>query len=160
MEIFASNRRNKRKEMERITMRMKLVASLGTAILFLLVMPAIPVWAHHAFSAEFDTNKPIRLEGKIAKVEWVNPHAWIHVDVTKPDGTVEHWMIEGGTPNALFRRGVTKDTLTPGTAIIVSGYQAKDGTLKGNGRDLTLPDGRKLFVGSTGTGAPEDPEQK
>jgi hypothetical protein len=146
--------------MERIKMRMKLVASLAAAILFLSVMPATPILAHHAFSAEFDTNKPIRLEGKIAKVEWVNPHAWIHVDVTKPDGTVEHWMIEGGTPNALFRRGVTKDTLTPGTAIVVNGYQAKDGTLKGNGRDLTLPDGRKLFVGSTGTGAPEDPEQK
>jgi hypothetical protein len=141
-------------------MRMKLAAGVAAAVLFLPVMPAL---AHHAFSAEFDTNKPIRLEGTISKIEWVNPHAWIHVDVTKPDGSIERWMIEGGTPNTLFRRGITKDSLKPGTVIVVSGYQAKDGSLRGNGRDLTLPDGRKLFVGSSGTGAPSDgsdPEQK
>jgi hypothetical protein len=139
---------------------MKLAAGVVAVTLSLPVMPAL---AHHAFSAEFDANKPIRLEGTVAKTEWVNPHAWIHIDVKKPDGSVERWMIEGGTPNTLFRRGVTKDTLQPGTTIIVTGYQAKDGTLKGNGRDLTLSDGRKLFIGSAGTGAPGEggaPEQK
>ena len=139
-------------------MPIKLAASVVATVLFLWVMPAL---AHHAFSAEFDVDKPIRLEGRVARVEWVNPHAWIHIDVKKPDGSVERWMIEGGTPNTLFRRGVTKDSLLPGTSIIVTGYQAKDGSLKGNGRDLTFADGRKLFLGSNGTGAPsEEPEQK
>ena len=139
-------------------MPMKLAASVVATVLFLSVMPAL---AHHAFSAEFDVDKPIRLEGTVARVEWVNPHAWIHIDVKKPDGSVERWMIEGGTPNTLFRRGVTKESLLPGMSIIVTGYQAKDGSLKGNGRDLTFADGRKLFLGSNGTGAPsEEPEQK
>jgi len=139
-------------------MPMKLAASVAATVLFLSVMPAS---AHHAFSAEFDADKPIRLEGTVARVEWVNPHAWIHIDAKKPDGTVERWMIEGGTPNTLFRRGVTKDSLLPGMAIIVTGYAAKDGSLKGNGRDLTFADGRKLFLGSNGTGAPsEEKEQK
>jgi hypothetical protein len=138
-------------------MPMKLAASVVATVLFLSVMPAL---AHHAFSAEFDVDKPIRLEGTVARVEWVNPHAWIHIDVKKPDGSMERWMIEGGTPNTLFRRGVTKESLLPGMSIIVTGYQAKDGSLKGNGRDLTFADGRKLFLGSNGTGAPEEPEQK
>jgi len=112
--------------------------------------------AHHAFSAEFDANKPISLKGKVVKVEWVNPHAWIHVEVTKPDGKTEVWMVEGGTPNTLARRGVTRTSLTAGTEIQVEGYQSKDGSNRANGRDLTLPDGRKLFVGSSGTGAPRD----
>jgi hypothetical protein len=137
---------------------MKLAASVVATVLFLSVMPAL---AHHAFSAEFDVDKPIRLEGTVARVEWVNPHAWIHIDVKKPDGSMERWMIEGGTPNTLFRRGVTKESLLPGMSIIVTGYQAKDGSLKGNGRDLTFADGRKLFLGSNGTGAPsEEPEKK
>jgi hypothetical protein len=122
-----------------------------------LLLASAPVLTHHAFSAEFDVNKPIKLQGTVTEVEWINPHAWIHLDVKRPDGTVEKWMIEGGTPNTLFRRGFTKNSLPYGTVIIVDGYQAKDGTLKGNGRDLTLPDGRKLFMGSTGTGAPNDP---
>ena len=124
-----------------------------------LMCAAVPLRAHHAFAAEFDAQKPIKLEGTVAKVEWINPHAWIHIDVKRPDGKVEEWMIEGGTPNTLFRRGVTKNSLPIGTVIVVDGYQAKDGTLKGNGRDLTFKDGRKLFIGSTGTGAPNDPAE-
>ena len=111
---------------------------------------------HHAFSAEFDAERPIHLEGKVTKMEWINPHAWVHISVEKDDGTVESWMIEGGTPNALLRRGFTKNSLVPGTIIVVEGYQAKDGSLKANGRNLTLPGGQTLFMGSSGTGAPKD----
>ena len=130
----------------------------GGAALFSIAVTA-PALAHHAFSAEFDAKKPVKLQGTVSKVQWINPHAWIHVDVKRPDGKLETWMIEGGTPNTLFRRGVTKNSLPAGTAIVVDGYQAKDGTLKANGRDITLPDGRKLFIGSTGTGAPGDPQE-
>jgi hypothetical protein len=125
-----------------------------------LTLAAAPLYAHHAFSAEFDADKPLKLEGTLTKTEWVNPHAWIHIDVKKPDGTTEEWMIEGGTPNTLMRRGVSRDTLKPGTQVIVNGYQAKDGSTRANGRDITYPDGRKLFLGSTGTGAPYDQETK
>lgn len=110
--------------------------------------------AHHAFAAEFDANKPVNFKGKVTKMEWVNPHSWLHISVTKDDGTMESWAIEAGTPNVLFRRGFKKDTLLPGIEVIVDGYQAKDGSRRANGRDLTLPDGRKLFFGSSGTGAP------
>ena len=129
-----------------------ILAGLG----LLIVMVAAPVWAHHAFAAEFDATKPVKLEGKVTKMEWINPHAWIHIDVKGEDGKIEKWMIEGGTPNTLFRRGFTKNSLLPGTDIVVDGYQAKDGSLKANGRDLTLPGGQKLFLGSSGTGAPRD----
>jgi hypothetical protein len=110
--------------------------------------------AHHAFAAEFDANKPVNFKGTITKMEWVNPHTWLHIDVKAPDGKVENWAIEAGTPNVLFRRGFTKDSLLPGAEVVVDGYQSKDGSHRANGRDLTFPDGRKLFLGSSGTGAP------
>jgi hypothetical protein len=113
-----------------------------------------PLHAHHAFAAEFDARRPVSFKGTVSKVEWVNPHVWIHVDVKKPDGTKEAWAIEGGTPNVLFRRGVTKQSLKAGVEVAIDGYQAKDGTHRANGRDLTLTSGQKLFLGSSGTGAP------
>ena len=119
-----------------------------------IVIAAMPVRAHHAFSAEFDAKRPLKLQGTIAKMEWINPHTWIHLDVKRPNGKVERWMIEGGPPNALYRRGFTKNSLPVGSEIIVEGFQAKDGSMRGNGRDITFPNGRKLFVGSSGTGTP------
>lgn len=121
-----------------------------------LLVAAGPVLAHHAFSAEFDAKKSLNLRGVVKKVEWINPHTWIHMDVKKSDGTVETWMIEGGTPNTLLRRGITRNSLVPGTEIVVDGFQALDGSTRANGRDVTFPDGRKLFMGSSGTGAPKD----
>ena len=115
---------------------------------------AVPLRAHHAFAAAFDAKKPVHFEGTVTKMEWVNPHVWLHVDVKKPDGTVENWAFEAGTPSVLFRRGFTKESLLPGTKVVVDGYQAKDGLKRANGRDLTFPDGHKLFLGSSGTGAP------
>jgi hypothetical protein len=125
-----------------------------------LLMTAGPAWSHHAFAAEFDAKRPVKLRGKITKMEWINPHAWIHMEVIGPDGKAVNWMVEAGTPNTLFRRGFTKDSLKPGTEILVDGYQAKDGSNRANGRDVTFPDGRKLFLGSSGTGAPYDNERK
>jgi hypothetical protein len=119
-----------------------------------LMLASAPLRAHHAFSAEFDADKPLKLEGTLVKTEWMNPHAWLHIEVKKPDGKTEVWMIEGGTPNTLMRRGISRDTLKIGEAIVVTGYQAKDGSMRANGRDITYSDGRKLFLGSTGTGAP------
>lgn len=134
-------------------MRTQLALSLG-GLFLLLAGTSVGVSAHHAFAAEFDSKKPVNFKGTVKRVEWVNPHVWIHVDVKRPDGTLESWAVEGGTPNVLFRRGFTKQSLTVGTEIAVDGYQAKDGTRRANGRDLTFADGRKLFLGSSGTGAP------
>ena len=129
-------------------------AALLQAVPFLR---AVPLSAHHAFAAEFDASKPIKFtKAVVTRMEWVNPHVWIHVDVALPDGKIEKWAIEAGTPNVLFRRGFTKADLMPGTEIVVDGYRAKDGSRRANGRDLTLPDGRTLFLGSSGTGAPEE----
>ena len=134
-------------------MRVKLALAIAAAGLYLAGANA-PLRAHHAFAAEFDANKPVEFTGVVTKMEWVNPHVWISLDVKKPDGTVEQWKFEAGTPNVLFRRGFTKESLLPGTQVKVDGYQAKDGTRRANGRDLTFADGRKLFLGSSGTGAP------
>ena len=132
----------------------KVWVSLATG--FAATLAATPVLAHHAFSAEFDAKKPVHLEGVVSRLEFINPHAWIHVDVKGEGDKVTTWMIEAGSPNVLLRRGVTKASVTPGTRVVVDGYQAKDGSMRANGRDITLPDGRKLFLGSSGTGAPYD----
>ena len=120
------------------------------------VVAAVPVWAHHAFAAEFDADSPIELSGTVIRMEWVNPHTWIHIDVAQPDGSLQRWMIEGGPPTSLLRRGFTKRSLLAGTEVFVAGFQAKDGSNKANGRDVTFVDGSKLFLGSSGTGAPRD----
>jgi len=133
---------------------MRTLTLVISGLALVLAGTAVPVSAHHAFAAEFDANKPVTFKGTVKRVDWFNPHVWIHVDVKKPDGTVEAWAVEGGTPNVLFRRGFTKQSLTAGTEIAIDGYRAKDGTRRANGRDLTLADGRKMFLGSSGTGAP------
>ena len=121
-----------------------------------LAMAAAPAWAHHAFAAEFDAKKPVHLEGLVTQVELINPHTWIHIDVTGADGKVTPWMIEAGSPNVLLRRGFNKNSVPKGTKVVVEGYQSKDGSMRANGKDITLPDGKKLFLGSSGTGAPYD----
>jgi hypothetical protein len=136
-----------------------------TNILLIIALPAALIsswqaWAHHAFTAEFDKDAPVSLQGKVTKVEWINPHAWIHLAAEQPDGTTIAWMVEGGTPNTLLRAGINRNTLPIGSEIIVRGYQAKnkncDPACKANGRDITLPDGGNAFMGSSGTGAPKD----
>jgi len=145
------------------TSRRPRITEAGVSALVLatiMLLTAAPAWPHHAFAAEFDAKKPIELHGTVTKMEWINPHAWIYIDVTGPDGKTESWAIEAGTPNTLFRRGFTKDSLKAGTEIVVNGYRAKDGSNRVNGKDVTFPDGRRLFLGTSGTGAPYDQEIK
>jgi len=135
------------------------VAKLCTLAGALLACAAIhQASAHHSFAAEFDANQPVELKGTITKMEWINPHSWLHIDVKNPDGTTSAWMIEGATPNTLLRRGFTRDAVKAGTEITIIGYRAKNGANRANGRDLILPDGSRLFMSSSGTGAPGDTE--
>ena len=141
---------------------MRTIGTLITGLAILLGGGASAV-AHHAFAAEFDSTKPVSLKGVVTKMEWINPHSWIHLEVKNDDGTTTVWMIEGGTPNTLVRRGFTRESLKPGTEIRVEGFRAKNGAYRANGRDLVLPDGKRLFLGSSGTGAPKDgrdPDEK
>jgi len=120
----------------------------AAVVVLLVILAGAPASAHHAFAAEFDAKRPVKLRGTVTKMEWINPHAWVHIDVKKADGSVEEWMIEAVTPTTLLRRGLTRDSLKPGTEIIVDGYQSKDGSLRANGRDVTLPNGQTLFLGT------------
>jgi hypothetical protein len=138
-------------------MRTKLY--LAVAAMGLLLAP-VAVYAHHAFAAEFNADKPVKLRGTVTRVEWINPHIWLHVEVKEPNGKLVDWAIEGGAPNAMFRRGFNMKSVPPGVEVTIDGYQAKNGENKANGKDILLPDGRKLFLGSSGTGAPYDPSRQ
>jgi len=134
----------------------KQIVKAGALAAVGLMLVGVAAQAHHAFSAEFDARKPVKFTGTVAKVEWINPHAWFHIDVKNKEGKPERWMIEAGNPHNLFRRGFSKDVIKVGMVITVDGYQAKDGSRRANGRDMTLPDGKTLFMGSSGIGAPRD----
>ena len=139
-------------------MRTKLIGLIAGG--GLMLSAAGPVLAHHSFAAEFDANQPVKLEGTVKEFRWVNPHSWLIVNVQKADGTMEVWDVEGGAPSALLRRGWTKNTLPPGTKVVVEGFMAKDGSHRANARDITFPDGTKMFIGSSGTGAPDERAEK
>ena len=138
-------------------MRMRFLIAVAAILAF---SPGARLAAHHSFAAEFDGSKPVTLKGTVTKMEWINPHAWLHVEVKGPDGKVVSWMVEGGAPNSLLRRGWNRDSVKAGTTVVVEGFRARDGSNRANGRVVTLADGKKLFIGSTGTGAPGDAQQK
>jgi hypothetical protein len=139
---------------------MRAAAGLASGVCLLAALWVTPIHAHHAFAAEFDPKQPVLFQNAtLVKMEWINPHCWIHIEVPQRTGKVEEWAIEAGTPNVLFKRGFTKQSLASGMKIVVDGYRAKDGSHRANGRNLTLPDGRMLFLGSSGTGAPDDPKK-
>jgi hypothetical protein len=140
---------------------MQIKSAIAVAVMSLTMAgTAATLSAHHSFAAEFDANKPLTMTGTVTKMEWTNPHVWLHMDVKMPDGKVENWAFEAGTPNVLFRRGFTRQSLEPGTVVKVDGYRAKDGSNRANGRDITFPDGKTLFMGSSGTGAPYELQAK
>jgi len=132
-------------------------STIAAGIIVTLFLGGSIAWAHHAFAAEFDINQPVKLQGKVQKMEWINPHAWIHVDVPDSDGKIVTWMVEGGSPNILLRRGFTKESLLPGTEITVEGYRAKNGENRANGSNITFKDGKRLFLGGSN---PDDPENR
>jgi len=132
-------------------------STIAAGIIVTLLLGGSIAWAHHAFAAEFDINQPVKLQGKVQKMEWINPHAWIHVDVSDSDGKIVTWMVEGGSPNILLRRGFTKESLLPGTEITVEGYRAKNGENRANGSNITFKDGKRLFLGGSN---PDDPENR
>ena len=132
---------------------MRLTASI---LLAAFALAAPPATAHHAFGAEFDPNLPVQLKGPIVRIEWVNPHSWFHVEHTNEDGSKTVWMVEAGTPNTLFRRGITRNTVAIGTVVVIDGFQGKDRAMRANGRRMTFTNGETLFMGSSGTGAPQD----
>lgn len=142
-------------EREMKIMSIKQITAITGLLLASITIPA-QINAHHAFGAEFDANRPLTLEGKVSRIEWVNPHAWFIIDVANEDGTETEWWIEGGTPNTLLRRGIHKRSIRVGTEVVIEGYQAKDRSNRANGRNITLASGEKLFMGSSGTGAPDD----
>jgi hypothetical protein len=138
-------------------MKMRVWAVVLCSLTVLFTAPP-PAAAHHAFGSEFDATRPVLLKGKIVEIEWVNPHTWIHIEITKSDGTKEVWMVEGGSPNSLLRRGVNKNSFAPGTEVVIDGYQSRDRSQRANARNVTFNDGRKLFLGTPGTGAPPPEE--
>jgi hypothetical protein len=140
-------------------MNNRMRTTLATAACAGLFLAVAPLDAHHAFAAEFDANRPIKLRGTVAKLDWINPHSWIHIDVNGADGKPVRWMIEGGSPNALLRMGFTKDALPVGSEVLVDGFQAKDGSNRGVGKSVSFADGRKLFLGGSAPGANGDPEK-
>ena len=137
-------------------MRKHLSVVIGGAGL-LVALASVPVWAHHAFSAEYDNTKPLKLQGTVTKVEWINPHSWITIDVKVAGGSVETWEIEAGSPNSMFRRGFNRKSLPLGTVVVINGYQSRDGGKRANGGDITFVDGRKLFLSGSN---PDDPENR
>ena len=138
-------------------MRTKLFNIVAGAVI-VAAAAAVPAVAHHSFAAEFDAKKPVKLRGTVKKMEWINPHSWLHINVKNADGSTSEWMIEGATPNTLLRRGFTREAVKAGTEITIVGFRAKNGANRANGRDLILPDGSRLFMSSSGTGAPGDTE--